>query len=231
MRIYEQLWGEAQRAFERGEPQMDPHLPDPANDPRRGVTLTLWLPETVRQNIREFLDRLALEFPGQYFYQPEQMHVTVLTMVPGSEFWRREIRDVRPFRQIIRQVLLRHGPFEMEFRGVTAAPNAVLIQGFPLDDGLEQIRSDVRRAFAEAGFAGRLDRRYPNSAAHVSAMRFCNPQADWRRLAERLSENRRTPFGKMRVNTLQVVWSDWYACRLRVLEEYRLPGVASLPVG
>jgi len=221
-------------AFERGEPQMDPHLPDKANDRRRGVSLAFWLPPSVRARIKLFLDPLAADFPGQYFYQPEELHVTVLTLISGSEFWRREIPDVPAFRGILREILHCHPSFQIQFRGVTASPNAVLIQGFPLDDGLAKIREAIRRGFAQKGFAGRLDRRYPHCAAHVTAMRFCKPEADWRRLAARLQENRQTHFGEIEVHALQLIWGDWYASAstLRRLEEYRLSNsicVADVP--
>lgn len=225
MQIYEQLWNEALPAFERGEPRMDPHLPDKTQDRRRGVSLAFWLPPSVQARVKLFLDLLAADFPGQYFYQPEELHVTVLTLISGSELWRREIADVPVFRGILREILGRHPSFKVAFRGVTASPNAVLIQGFPLDDGLAKIREAIRQGFAQKGFAGRLDRRYPNSAAHVTAMRFCQPAADWQRLATRLREKRQTPFGEMEVNALQLIWGDWYASAniVRQLEKYRLP--------
>jgi 2'-5' RNA ligase len=231
MQIYEQLWNEAVAAFEHGEPRIDPHLPDKTQDRRRGVSLAFWLPASVRARIKLYLDPLAAEFPGQYFYQPEEMHVTVLTLISTTECWRQEIRDVPAFRGLLREILSRHHSFKLAFRGVTAAPNAVLIQGFPLDDGLGKIREAIRRGFAQRGFADRLDRRYPNRAAHVTAMRFCKSDADWKRLAARLKENRRTHFGQMEVDALRLVWGDWYASAGtgRVLEEYRLPGASPSP--
>jgi 2'-5' RNA ligase len=228
MQIYEQLWNEAMAAFGRGEPRLDPHLPDKTNDRRRGVSLAFWLPASVQARIQLFLDQLAADFPGQYFYQPEELHVTVLSLISATEFWRQEIGDVAAFRGILRKILSRHHSFKLAFRGVTAAPNAVLIQGFPMDDGLEKIRDAIRRGFAQRGFANRLDRRYPNSAAHVTAIRFCKPDADWRRLAARLKENRQTHFGEIEVNALQLIWGDWYASAnsVRVLEKYHLPSAA-----
>ena len=224
MRIYEQLWIEAMAAFELGKPQLDPHLPDKANDLRRGLSLSFWLPPSIQARIKNFLDQLAADFPGQYFYQPEELHVTIVTLISATELWQQEFGDVDSFRAILREVLSRHPPFQVEFRGVTAAPNAVLIQGFTVDDTLENIRRELRRTFVERGFPNRLDRRYPNSAAHVTAMRFCKPDADWRRLMTVLKANRETHFGTMHIEELQLLWGDWYASadRVRVLEKFRL---------
>jgi 2'-5' RNA ligase len=224
MRIYEQLWSEAMTAFELGKPQLDPHLPDKGNDRRRGVSLSIPLSPVVQSSIKKFLDPLKADFPGQYFYQPEELHVTIVTLISATELWENEFRDVDAFREILREVLSRHTSFKLEFHGVTAAANAVLIQGFPVGDTLENIRADLRRTFVERGFPNRLDRRYPNSAAHATAMRFCRPDSDWKRLAEILKACRQTDFGTMEVDRLQLLWGDWYASAncVRVLEEFNL---------
>ena len=228
MHIYEQLWSEAMVAFELGKPQLDPHLPDKANDLRRGVSLSFWLPASIRDRIKNFLDQIAADFPGQYIYQPEELHVTIATLISATEHWQQEFGDVDFFRAILREILARHPPFQVEFRGVTAAPNAVLVQGFPVGNVLENIRADLRRTFVERGFPNRLDRRYPNSAAHVTAMRFCKPDSDWQRLAAALKASRQIQFGTMQVDKLQLLWGDWYASanRVRVLEEFPLVKVA-----
>jgi 2'-5' RNA ligase len=178
--------------------------------------------------IMGFVDRLAGEFPGQHFYQAAELHATVLTFISATELWRKEMNDLPAFREILAEVMRCQRPFKLEFRGVTAATNAVLIQGFPMDDGLENLREEIRRRFAQRGFAGHLDRRYPNRAAHITAMRFCRPKADWRRLAALVQENRETFFGETRVETLQLVLSDWYASTdtAQILEEYRLPAAS-----
>jgi len=211
-------------AFELGKPQLDYHLLNKANDLRRGVSLSFWLPASIQARIKNFLDQLAADFPGQYFYQPEELHVTVVTLVSATEHWQQEFGDVGSFRAILGEVLARHPPFQVEFRGVTAAPNAVLIQGFPIGNTLENIRADLRRTFVERGFPNRLDRRYPNSAAHVTAMRFCKPDSDWKRLAAVLKASRQIHFGTMQVEELQLLLSDWYASanRVRLLEEFPL---------
>jgi 2'-5' RNA ligase len=228
MQIYEQLWREARPAFERGEARVDACLLDRTQDRRRGVSLAFRPSAAVQSRAKKFLDRLAAEFPGQHFYQPEELHVTVLSLISATEIWRQEMGDLAAFRNILGEILPRHSAFKLEFRGVTAAPNAVLIQGFPLDNGLEEIRAAVRRGFAQSGFAGRLDRRYPNSAAHMTAVRFCRPDADWPHLATVVQENRQKYFGETHVDTLQLIWGDWYASAgiVRTLEEYHLSNPA-----
>ena len=93
-----------------------------------------------------------------------------------------------------------------------------------MDDELVQIRDALRDAFDRNGFGGMLDRRYKISTAHMTAMRFSDLGGDWKRLASMLEENRGTDFGETDVNSLQLVWGDWYASGsiVRTLQEFRL---------
>lgn len=222
--IYERLWQAAALAFEAGRPGIDPHLPDKANDPRRGVTLLLRPNQTVQSSINAFLGELAEVAPGQYFYRPEEFHVTVLAIIPGSELWRDKIRHLAACRRIIGKVLKEHREFSIAFRGATATADAVMIQGYPDDDTLLQIRNHLRKEFRSSSLSNELDRRYRIHAAHLTVMRFCRPDTDWQRLWQLLEANRTTPFGETRVQNMQLVLTDWYASanRIRLLDECKL---------
>jgi 2'-5' RNA ligase len=228
VQIYEKLWSEAVSAFDRGEQQVDPVLSDQTGDLRRGVTLVLRPSLPVRRKVKQFLDQLATVCPGQYFYQPEEFHVTVLSILSGTEFWRKEIRRLASCRAIIGDVLSRRHSFKICFRGVTASPGAVMIQGFPMGDGLARIRNELRAAFAQNGLGNLLDRRYKVTAAHMTALRFGRPEKNLKRLVSLLAENRRTDFGETEVNRLQLIWGNWYAAcnNVRTLQEYPLSAAA-----
>lgn len=218
------LWAEAAAAFERDAPQLDPYLPDKARDLRRGVTLALRPSPPVRGRIAKFLGRLESLCPGQYFYRPEELHVTVLSIISGTEHWRREMDRMEACRGIIGRVLAAHRPFKIVFRGVTASPVAVMVQGFPADESLAAIRTDLREAFASNGLGDMLDRRYKISAAHMTIMRFQKAAGDLTSLLTFLGENRETSFGESDVDAIQLILGDWYASAdtVKVLEEYRL---------
>lgn len=224
LQIYEKLWSDAVSAFEQGQQQVDPNLSDKTNDLRRGVTVVLRPSLLVQGRVKHFLDRLATVCPGQYFYHPRELHVTVLSIISGTEFWRKEIRQLMACRAIIGDVLSHHHSFKICFRGVTASPGAVMIQGFPTGDELGNIRNELREAFARNGFGGMLDRRYKVNTAHITAMRFRKPDENWKRLVSLLEENRRKDFGESEVDSLQLIWGDWYASGniVRILREYRL---------
>jgi 2'-5' RNA ligase len=228
LEIYEKFWNEAVSAFEHGKQEIDPNLSDKTNDLRRGVTVVLRPSPTVRGKVKDFLDRLATVCQEQYFYRPEELHVTVLSIISVTESWRKEICPLVSYRAIIDDVLSRQHSFKICFRGVTASPGTVIIQGFPMGDGLARIRNELREAFARNGFGSIPDRRYKISTAHITAMRFKKPEENWKRLMSLLKENRRTDFGESEVNNLQLIWGDWYASGniVRTLQEYRLSELA-----
>jgi 2'-5' RNA ligase len=225
--IYEELWVKAVSAFERGELKIDPHLPDKTADHRRGVTLIFRPSPNVKDAVSNLMRRLAAICPSQYFYRPDELHITVLSIFTMTELWEREMEQFQKCRPIIGDALRTRRPFKIEFRGVTATPDSILIQGFPLDDGLAEIRTALRQAFARAGFADMLDRRYKASAAHITTMRFCCPCSGARRLLGFLEENRQTGFGECHIAKLELILGDWYASadKVKTLEEYPLPAV------
>jgi 2'-5' RNA ligase len=224
MDVYETLWRAALAAFERAEPEIDPYLLDKANDPRRGVTLHVRPSAAVRDEIARFLEELSAICPGQYFYRPEELHVTALSIINMTEKWREEMARLEACRAILREALAAQHAFQMEFRGITASPSTVMVQGFPVGDGLLKIRDAIREAFARAGFGDMIDRRYKIVAAHVSAMRFCQPVSDWPRLISFLKENRERFFGVCEIDEVQLVFGDWFASAetKEIWEKFRL---------
>jgi len=211
-------------AFERGCPQIDLNLSARTKDLRRGVTLAFRPPPAVLEKAGNFIERLARVASEQYCYRPEELHVTVLAVISGTESWRKGMRELPACRAVIQKVLSQCRPFKIHFQGVTASPGAVMIQGFPAGDALEKMRHQLRTAFAKNGLGDRLDRRYKITAAHMTILRFCRPGTDGKRLAAWLAENRNENFGEMEVSLLQLVWGDWYASAnvVRTLQEFRL---------
>lgn len=222
--IYEQLWHEAVAAFERNDLDLDRHLPDKSNDVRRGLSLALRPCLKVKNAINGFLNQLNAVAPGQYFYRPEEFHVTVLSIIPGSEFWRDKIQHLAAYQSIINGVLQRHQKFTISFQGVTASHGGVMIQGFPQDDTLLQIRNELREALRQSQLGEQLDARYKIKTAHITVMRFCDAKLDGGKLLALLAANRATDFGESHVENLELILGDWYASAdtARTLQEYKL---------
>jgi 2'-5' RNA ligase len=223
-RIYDQLWRKTAAALKSGGLRVDPLLRGKTGDPRRGVTLVARPDAGVRNRVETFLREAAAICPGQHVYQPAELHVTVLAVIPGSEYWREEIHRLPVCRTVLDEVLKNYRAFSVKFRGVTVSPEAVLVQGFPQGDALARLRDRLRSALRDRGVGENLDRRYKIAAAHLTVMRFSNPKADWKRLLDFLQAHRETDFGETRFRSLQLIWNDWCASAdtVRVLREYQL---------
>jgi 2'-5' RNA ligase len=223
-RIYKRLWSKTVAQLKSDGLRIDSLLRNKAGDARRGVTLVAWPDAGVRRRVNTFLREAAVICPGQHFYKPAQLHLTVLAIIPGSESWREQIHRLPACQAVLDKVLKNRRAFSVKFRGLTASPDAVMIQGFPTDDTLAALRDKLRDAFRQHGLDENLDRRYKISTAHLTAMRFSDPKADWKDLLSLLEAHRETDFGSTRFQSLQLIWSDWYASTgvVRVLQKYRL---------
>jgi 2'-5' RNA ligase len=193
---------------------------------RRGLSLALRPCRTVRDAISGFLDQLAAVAPGQYCYRPEEFHVTVLSIIPGSVSWRERFQQLPAYQTLIDGVMKNHRAFSIAFQGVTASRGGVMIQGFPSDDTLARIRNELREAMQRNRFGEQLDVRYKINTAHVTVMRFCNPDLNGKNLLTILQANRSKEFGETRVDKFELILCDWYASAstARILQEYKLAG-------
>lgn len=223
-RIYGQLWRQSRALMKSGRIQIDTCLGDKVGDFRRGVTLVARPEPAVKKRVAKFLREVAIICPRQYFYKPTEFHMTVMAIISGSEFWREEMYRLPACRQVLDKVLRGRRSFRVDFRGVTASPDAVMVQGFPADDALSQLRDDLRDGFRKAGLGRNLDRRYKTVTAHLTVMRFSKPETEWGRLAGFLQAHRKTDFGGTQFKSLQLIWGNWYASTgiARVLQAYPL---------
>jgi len=223
-RLYEKLWREAVTAFERGGPQLDPFLKNRAADLRRGVTLIVRPDSKVCERVTDFLGQIAEVAPKQYFYRRAELHLTVLSVIPVSDSWQKSMQRLPEYLAVLDTVFKNRPAFSIAFRGVTASPEAVLVQGFPLGNTLKQLRDDLRTALSRHGLGENVDVRYKVVAAHLTAVRFFTPMTDWKPLYALLAAHRETDFGKCRVQSLQLIENDWYASAdtVRLLREYPL---------
>ena len=224
-RTYESLWCAAVTAFAQNQFQVDAHLQNKAADFRRGLTLILRPGPAVREAFTTFVDQLKLAAPGQYFYRPEEWHVTVLSIIPGSEHWQEKMPQLAAYQACVEEVMKGCQPFSIRFRGVTASPAAVMIQGIPPDDALAQIRDGLRASLQRAGFGDQLDVRYKINTAHVTVMRFSHGNTNGKNLLALLTANRTTDFGAVNVGGLELIFGDWYASAesSRTVQAYKLP--------
>jgi 2'-5' RNA ligase len=223
-RRYDHLWNSVGERIRRGEIELDPLLAARKPDRRRGLTLIARPAVEVRRRVLEFLRRLRRLEPEQHYYLASELHVTVLSLFtatarPGPFFARQ-----RDYRAAVDAAVRGAGPMRFEFRGVTASPGSILVQGFFDTEELNRLRDRLRQELNARGLGAGVDQRYRLETAHLTAVRFRAPLRQAGRLAEVLERSRDRSFGRAEVRSLALVRHDWYMTRRvqEVVERYGL---------
>jgi 2'-5' RNA ligase len=222
--VYDQLWAEISERLAIGAVAIDHHLSKREADRRRGITLIARPGPQAAARIAGLIGELRAQEPEQYFYRPDELHVTVMTLVSASDSFDLSRTPLAAYQSILAEQLAQLCPFRIDFSGVTASPGAVLVQGFVEGDRLNQLREAIRRELGRAGLGESLDTRYRIVTAHTTVMRFRSPPRDPQQLAERLRAARERDFDSTLVDRLDFVFNDWYMShdRVRVLATYPL---------
>ena len=222
--IYAFLWNAALPAFREGHVQIDPHLENRDEDLRRGLTLVLRPGTEIARNALHFLEKLREIEPEQHFYQAEEFHITVLSLLTVSPNSKSSAENLGLYEKAIASAARSCREFKLEFHGITASTDSVMIQGFPADDALNQLRDRIRHDFQAIGLDGEFDQRYRRQAAHMTVVRFRKPLQNRAAFCNFLQEMRDAPFGDMQVQAVQLVENDWYmsSSKVRLLREYQL---------
>lgn len=213
----------ASRQLALGRAEPDLLLDDPA-DTRRGLTLLARLPAPGVAALGPVLAAFRQLEPAQYYYPASSLHLTVLSLIschPG--FTLAAIAPVA-YQQAVREALQATGPFTLTFRGLTASPGAILLQGFPHDDSLATLREALRQAFQASGLRQTIDQRYRLQTAHVTAVRFRVPLAQPAGVVALLAQYAQHFFATVQLTELELVFNDWYQRteHTQVLEKFQL---------
>lgn len=206
---YQELWNHSTKKFRMGEFELDPML-NAESDDRYGITLLARPSVSVIEKILQSLKRLSDSAPGQYTYPGTDLHITVLSMIScHSGFTLKQI-DKEAYASLIRSAVRSISPFHITFRGITASPSSVLIQGFPEENRLNELRNQIRTAFQNSGLQHTIDQRYRRKTAHMTAIRFKEPLGDPEKFLKTLSGLRKEEFGSSLIRELEFVGNDWY---------------------
>ena len=229
---YTGLWNGAIDDVREGRVTIDPLLASRAPDRRRCITLLARPSAAVQQSVAGFLDELRAIDPEQYYYHPTELHVTVLSLFTATLEHERYLARYGDYLAAVKAALAGAPAFGIEFTGVTLTREAVMIQGFPANTVLNDLRETLRNELRARHLTEGLDSRYLLQTAHMTAVRFRTALQDGRRFAGILERYRNHAFGRMQVQELNLVRNDWYMSRasVEVLERYQLSS-SSAPQG
>ena len=222
--IYDGLWQEAMDYFKTGKVQTDSFLLDRQNDRRLGLTVIARPNHEVVKQIGSMLDHLKQIDPDQYYYQNSEIHITILSLFTATEDFEPHFSNFSRYLAAVDTALSKAKQFSVEFTGITASKSAVMVQGFPRDAQLDEIRERLRQALGDSELGQGLDTRYRIRTSHSTVMRFQVQPRTIEPLTQALKTYRETDFGVTAFTRLQLVKNDWYMStgRVEVLAEYSL---------
>lgn len=206
---YDSLWKQTLPKFKRAQFEFDP-LINAAEDTRYGVTLLARPSDEVKQNILKPLDKIKSVAPNQYYYPDSDLHLTVLSIISCYAGFTLDEIDPLEYRDLISSAIDSVSPFRIQFKGLTASPSCILVQGFPENDQLNKLRNNLRNKFNQSKLQHSIDQRYKLQTAHMTVIRFKEPFKDSPKFVRTISDLRDHHFGSCLIKHLELVGNDWY---------------------
>lgn len=216
---YDKLYTESAAKIAAGDYEID-HLIDSNDDFRFGITLVIRPDKSTKANIQKFLAEVKAIEPGQYYYRDSDIHITVMSIISCYEGFELKQVQVEDYVQLIQMVLEKHKNFKIEFKGLTASPSCILVQGF-LTEKLNEIRDDLRTAFKSSELQQSIDKRYAIQTAHSTIIRFREKLKNPGALLNLIEKFRDFYFGHFTVDRIELVYNDWYQRDSKVKQLYK----------
>ena len=192
-----------------GNYKLDSQINNPS-DSRFGITLLIRPSEKIKAYIQLFLNELKAIEPTQYYYPDADIHITLMAIISCYEGFTLDKISVEDYIKIIQESLINLGEIKIEFRGVTASASALMIQGFPADESLNNLRNKLRDNFKRSTLQQSIDSRYVIATAHSTVMRFQQKLQNPEKLIGVAEKFRDYNFGEFTVDKVELVYNDWY---------------------
>jgi 2'-5' RNA ligase len=206
---YQKMWQQGIVAYQQQQFFIDKNIGD-ATDTRRGITLLARLSLPVQEHVRLFLNELANICPNQYYYPEPDMHLTIMSIVSCRQGYMFDENKIQKYMDVLASALAESPKLMVNFSGITASNTGVMLAGHTDKVQLEKLRCTIRTTIKNSGLEHSMDSRYKIETAHSTIMRFTHPVKETQQLLKFLQENHHRQFGEMQVNSLELVFNDWY---------------------
>jgi 2'-5' RNA ligase len=206
---YNKLYNDAIQKIRSDQYETDDLIDSPL-DRRLGVTLVIRPDEHVKHRIVEFLAALRAIEPEQYYYPFSDMHITVMSIISCYEGFDLKQIAVQDYFDLIRKDLPSQKNIRISFKGITASPSCIMIQGFPQQSVLDELRNSVKTAFKTSSLQQSIDKRYSIQTAHVTVVRFTKPFTAKEEFIKVLEDFKDYDFGTATISEMELVHNDWY---------------------
>lgn len=220
---YNQLYKTSSEIISAGKYAIDSELRN-ESDSRFGITLLIRPNDEIIANIQTFINELKKAEPEQYFYPDSDIHITVMSIISCSENFTLNQISPNEYIEVICRSLVEVDKIKIHYKGITVSPSAIMIQGFPSDETLNNLRNRLRENFKKSGLQQSIDSRYEISTAHSTVMRFQEELQNPKKLIEITEKFLDYDFGAFEVKNLELVYNDWYQRKntTRVLGDFGL---------
>lgn len=208
-KFYNNLYERAIIDIQNGNNKVD-RLIDDKNDKRRGLTVLIRPDDSIKEAIARFQHELMLIDKEQYYQPMPDMHVTVLSIISCYDGFDLDQIDISKYIRLFEESARNITDIELHFRGVSASPEALMIQGFPVTPNLEQLRNQLRENFKASDLQQTIDARYRLTTAHITAVRFREQIKTPQRFTALLENYRDVDFGTFKPKEIELVYNDWY---------------------
>lgn len=220
---YNQLYTTSSGTISAGKYTIDTELKN-ESDSRFGITLLIRPNDEIKANIQDFINELKKAEPDQYYYPDSDIHITVMSIISCSTAFTLNQISPSEYIEIICRSLVDVDKIKIHYKGVTASPSAIMVQGFPSDETLNNLRNRLRENFRNTNLQQSIDSRYAISTAHSTVMRFQEKLHNPKKLMEITEKFRDYDFGEFDVKSIELVYNDWYQRKstTRVLGDFGL---------
>ncbi|KIC02741.1 mutarotase [Flavobacterium sp. JRM] len=183
---------------------------DDLSDNRLGITLLIRPSEEIKNSIQLFLNELKEVDASQYYYPNSDIHITVLSIISCYDGFDLNNITIQDYVAVINKCIAGLNKSVINLHGITASPSAIMIQGFPSDTSINDLRDNLRTAFKETTLEQSIDKRYSLFTTHLTVVRFRKPIKNKDLFLKTLHKYRDYNFGKFEIKNLELVHNDWY---------------------
>ena len=189
----------------------DKYLKNVKIDNRMSLVLLIRIPPEIGDKIEKCISELKVIEPNVYYYPKSDFHITVIDILKGEE--NRVIpQNLNEYIQCIKECVGKIKPFKIEFNGITASDNAIMVKGY-YEYELQKLRDLLRKTLKEKGL--KLEERYESISSHITIMRIPERIEKPKDLLEFVEKER--IFGIMEVNSLELSFHNWYDTKKEIL--------------
>ncbi|TGV03258.1 mutarotase [Flavivirga rizhaonensis] len=206
---YNALYTESIQKISNDDYQID-HLIDSPLDKRFGITLIIRPSIEVKNKIQEFLNKIKVIEPNQYYYKNSDIHITVMSIISCYDGFQLKDINLSEYIKLINQSLNCNIDLEISFKGITASPSCLMVQGFMNNNSLNIIRNNLRENFKNTTLEQSIDKRYSIQTAHSTVCRFSKKLNQKSEFLKSIEHFRNYDFGSFKVKNLELVYNDWY---------------------